>query len=96
VQQDRAALGQLGSGIEGIGLHVHVAADDVLRFHERALDDDLLWFDDASFRLQCGAGVENPAPLQPLCNPGLPLLVKSPQFFGRHRVEGVFVAAVDK
>src|SRR5262249_7338429 len=95
-EEDRTALGEFGGGVDGVGLHDREAADDLLGLHERAVRDDLLGVDDASVRLQPVAGVEQPALLESLGDPGVPLLEDVLHLLGRHRGPGVLAAAVDK
>src|SRR5262249_40363922 len=94
--EDRAAPGELGGGIEGVGLDQGKAADDLLDLDERPVGDDLPGVDDASFLLQPVAGVEHPALAQPFADPRVPFLEHLLHLFGRQRVVGLAAVAVDK
>src|SRR5262249_56884053 len=93
-EEDRTALGEFGGGVEAVGLNDREATDDVFGFHERAVGDDILRGDDTPVLGQPVAGVQHPALLQPLGDPGLPLFETLLHLVGRHRVAGLLAAAV--
>src|SRR5262245_15944693 len=81
-QENRAALGKLGSGIQRAGLNNGIAANDVFGFHERAIGNDFFRVDHAPFRLQPVARIEQPAFLKSFSDPGLPLLAEPLHLLG--------------
>src|SRR6516164_2202226 len=70
-EQTRAALGELGRGVDVRGLDDRKAADDFFGFDERAVGDDL-GGDHLAFGRQRVAGLDHPAGLHRFADPLAP------------------------